>query len=210
MFSRIWSITGCKDFGTSDRNWLRNSIAPMSWRIWAAEECLKKCKSRYFTTTNNFKQAYNLFHIYIYIYVKLMVFLNNQFLFTFDNLKRRWRTSPCFEGFGKLNHSMSLIMRWRSLTRSESHTKLCSNFERRFSRLLTLISSKLWPYKNKNIHIKKWIKMNKSWNHCISIFNIYQYAVLETIKGDNMVISTIIPENYLITILNINIKNLHV
>lgn len=113
-----------------------------------------------------------IYFINIYIYIKLMVFLNNQFLFTFDNLKRRWRTSPCFEGFGKLNHSMSLIMRWRSLTRSESHTKLCSNFERRFSRLLTLISSKLWPYKNKNIHIKKWIKMNKSWNHCISIFYI--------------------------------------
>lgn len=125
-------------------------------------------------------------------------------LFTFDNLKRRWSTSPCFEGFGKLNHSMSLIMRWRSLTRSESHTKLCSSFERRFSRLLTLISSKLWP-KNKYISTLIFFFLGggvkNEQNH--GIFLNYD------IKGDNMMISKIIPEITWLNINMINIKNLH-
>lgn len=63
-------------------------------------------------------------------------------------------------------------MRWRLLIRFELYIKLCFNFERRFLRFFILIFFKLWFYKNKNIYIKKWIKMNKLWNYCILIFYI--------------------------------------
>ena len=64
---------------------------------------------------------------------------------TLDNLRMSARTSSCLGHDAKLNHSRSLMWRCFSCTRSASHTKSYSSFDRMFSKERTRISSRLWP-----------------------------------------------------------------